>query len=225
IGLRALLTASGLTEADLQLDEIGYNAPALLCTGRVEAAVIYTANEPVTIRDQCGDVTVIDIWPLADLLANGLISNERTLAENPDLVRGMVRALAMGIADTLADPDAALEISRGYVEMLPQGVGRMETSIAAADVLRALSDAAANGEPILPEQAGVLAASLAGVLDAGEVVQMRVLRNALDLWRADRPGYTDPVSWQVTLDTLVAAGLLAEPFDLAGAYTNEFLPE
>lgn len=224
IGLRALLAASGLTEDDLLLEEIGYNAPAMLCAGRVEAAVVYTANEPVTIREQCTDVNVIDIWPLADLLANGLITNEQTIAENPDRVRGMVRALAMGIADTIADPDTALDLSRGYVETLTQGAGRIETSIAASTVQRALADAATSGATLTPEQADELAALLSTVLDANEVVQMRVLRNAINLWRTDIPGYTDPDSWQVTLDTLVLTGLLPEPFDLNGAYTNEFLP-
>ena len=45
--------------------------------------------------------------PLLMFAANGLITNEQSIADNPDLVRGMVRALDMGIADTLADPDAA----------------------------------------------------------------------------------------------------------------------
>jgi NitT/TauT family transport system substrate-binding protein len=52
------------------------------------------------------------------LAANGLITNEATLAQNPDLVQRMVRAVLHGIADALADPDEAFEISKKYVEGL-----------------------------------------------------------------------------------------------------------
>ncbi len=223
-GLRALLAASGLAETDLQIEEIGFNAPAMICADRVEAAVVYVANEPVQIADQCTDVTIIEISPLADLVANGLVTNEQTIADDPDLVRGMVSALSRGLADTLADPDAALEASRPYVETLPQGGSRLEVSIAALDVQRALAQAVEDGLAITPEQAGQMLGSLTAVLDPAEVIQMKVLRNSMALWDAPRLGLTDPESWQVTLDVLVDIGFIQEPFGLAGAYTNDFLP-
>lgn len=224
-GLRALLAAVGLREDDIQLEEIGFNAPAMICAERVEAAVVYIVNEPVQIADQCGDVNVIPIAPLADLVANGLVTNEETIADQPALVRGMVAALARGLADVITDPDEAMRISRHYVETLPQGGSRVAVSIAAADALRALRAAAESGEPLTPEAAAELADSLAAVLDPGEVMQMRVLQNSIALWQAPRPGYTEAESWEVTMQALIEAGLLAEPIDLSGAYTNAFLPE
>jgi NitT/TauT family transport system substrate-binding protein len=44
-----------------------------------------------------------------------LITNEETIAEQPELVRGVVRAALRGLRDTLDDPDAALAICRRYV--------------------------------------------------------------------------------------------------------------
>jgi NitT/TauT family transport system substrate-binding protein len=52
------------------------------------------------------------------MVANGIITNEDTIAEEPELVHGFVRATLRGLADTLADPDEAYEISKGYVEEL-----------------------------------------------------------------------------------------------------------
>jgi NitT/TauT family transport system substrate-binding protein len=112
IGLRALLAAGGLTEADLaELKSIGFTAPASICEGVVEAAAVYIANEPLKIQQECGAVNLIKVSDYATLVSNGLITNEQTIKNKPELVRGMVRAVQRGLADTLADPDAAFAIS------------------------------------------------------------------------------------------------------------------
>ncbi len=221
VALRALLAAGGLTEDDLLLEEVGYNVPPLLCMGRLDAAMVYVANEPVQIERQCGAVTVIELPGEADLAANGLITNEATIADDPDLVRGMARALALGIADTLADPDEALRFSRRYVETLPAGGSRIDTAIAAEAVARAL-EAATDG--LSAEAAAALAAELRAPLNTDEVIQMQVLRNSLRLWQAERAGYIDPASWENTQRVLLETGLLPGPIDLNGAFTNDFLP-
>lgn len=223
-GLRALLAANGLTEDDINLQEIGFNAPAMLCADRVEAAVVYLPNEPVQVRDQCSDVNVIAISPQVDLLANGLVTNEQTIAANPDLVRGMVRAFARGLADVIANPDEAMAVSRKYVETLPAGGSRVDVSIAADEAVKALQAAAANGG-LSAEDAAALAQSLSAPLNHDEVIQMQVLLNSIALWQADRLGVTDPASWEATMQTLIDMGLLSGPVDLSAAYTNDFLPE
>lgn len=122
IGLRALLVHAGLTEDDLaELRSIGFAAPEAICTGQVEAAVVYVANEPLTIERECTDVNVIEVSDYTNLVANGLVTNEQTIRESSDLVRGMVRAIQRGIADTVADPDAAFTLSvENYVTDLPE---------------------------------------------------------------------------------------------------------
>jgi len=120
-GLRALLKAGGLTEDDLgELRSIGFTAPEHICEEAVDAAVVYVANEPLTIEQQCTPVDVLRVSDYAPLVANGLVTNEQTIREQPELVRGMVRALARGVADVIADPDAAFAITvEGYVNDLP----------------------------------------------------------------------------------------------------------
>ncbi|SLN14790.1 ABC transporter substrate-binding protein [Roseisalinus antarcticus] len=44
-----------------------------------------------------------------DLYSNGLIIPKAMAEENPDMVSGMVAAINRGVADTLADPEAAVE--------------------------------------------------------------------------------------------------------------------
>ncbi|MCS6870282.1 MAG: ABC transporter substrate-binding protein [Anaerolineae bacterium] len=120
-GLKALLNAAGMSEADLrEVRAIGYDTAPIFCERQVDASVIYIANEPLQIAARCFDVEVIAISDYADLVSNGLVTNEKTIAERPELVRGMARAYGRGLALTIADPDLAYQISRKYVEGLAE---------------------------------------------------------------------------------------------------------
>jgi len=120
IGLRALLHAGGLSESDVTLDSIGYTQVEALAAGRDQAVSVYTANEPVQLRAQDYNLNELRVADYVQLASNGLITNEKTAAGNPDLVRGMAAALLLGLSDTIADPEAAYQISMGYVETLAQ---------------------------------------------------------------------------------------------------------
>ncbi|MBM3152440.1 MAG: ABC transporter substrate-binding protein [Chloroflexi bacterium] len=178
IGLRALLHAGGLDEADVTLESIGYSQAEALAAGRNPVICGYTANEPVRLRSQGYEVTELRVADYVDLAANGLLTNEQTIAGDPDLVQRMVRAFLRGLADAIADPAAAYSISLGYVEGLA------------------------------PDDA----------------TQMQVLETSIELWRADRLGFSDPQDWENMQAVLLEMGLLAEPLDLAQAFTNEFIP-
>lgn len=86
--------------------------------GKVDAAVGYIVNEPIVLEANGFAVNVFRVGDQVDMVANGLITNEKTIEENPALVRGMARAVLRGIRDTLADPDAAMRISAKFVEGL-----------------------------------------------------------------------------------------------------------
>jgi len=122
MGFRALLSAAGISEDDLQeVRSIGFTAPDMVCQQSVDAAVIYIANEPLTIEQDCFPVNVIKVSDYITLVSNGLVTNEETIRKNPDLVRGMVRAIQRGLTDTLADPDAAFKLTvPEYVPDLPE---------------------------------------------------------------------------------------------------------
>ncbi|MBG0787906.1 MAG: ABC transporter substrate-binding protein, partial [Anaerolineaceae bacterium] len=118
IGLRALLSAADLGEEDVDLLSIGYNQVEYLVTEQVDSAVIYLANEPVVLQSQGYDADVIRAADYLRLVANGLVTNETMLNEHPEQVKAFIEALLKGVADTLADPDEAYEISMSYVEDL-----------------------------------------------------------------------------------------------------------
>jgi len=118
IGAIALLDAYGLQQSDVTLDSIGFNQVAALSARTEDAVVIYTANEPLQLDQEQVDYVLFKTADAVDLVANGLITNEETLKNNPELVRKMVAATLKGIQYTIDNPDEAFEISKKYVENL-----------------------------------------------------------------------------------------------------------
>lgn len=179
IGLHALLFSAGLTEADVTLDSIGFTQVESLAADRDAAVSVYVANEPVQLRAQGYELNEILVADYVQLASNGLITNEKTIAENPDLVRAMVTALLKGLQDTIADPHEAYEISKKYVENLAE---------------------------------------------ADESVQKEVLARSIELWKAERIGYSNVQAWENMHQLLLDMGLLTKPLDVNEAFTNEFVP-
>ncbi len=118
IGFRAMIDQVGLSEADMILMSIGYNQVEALIAREVDAAVIYVPNEPVQLAAQGYGVNIFKVSDYVSLVSNGLVTNEKTLAEDPALVASMVKALNKGIAETLSNPTAAFDICKKYVENL-----------------------------------------------------------------------------------------------------------
>lgn len=121
VGYLGLLSAVGLAPEDVNASDIGFNQVEALLSDQVEAVVGYANNEPVQLAAQNVPSNVIQVSDYIDMVANGLITNETTIAENPEMVQRFVGAVLHGLADTLADPDAAFEVSKLYVEGLEDG--------------------------------------------------------------------------------------------------------
>jgi NitT/TauT family transport system substrate-binding protein len=118
IGARALLASGGLTEQDVTLDAIGFNQVEALSAGREDAIVVYVPNEPVQLASLGKPVDTLPVSDYLQLVSNGLMTNEKTIQENPELVRKMVRAMIKGILISAGDPEDAYRVSLKYVENL-----------------------------------------------------------------------------------------------------------
>ncbi len=230
-GMTALLTANDMTESDIDLQEIGFNAPDVFCVGGVEAAVVYINNEPLQIQNRadagdCGDVQSVKVFPVyesADMVSNGLITNEQTITDNPDLVRAIVEAFDRGLRDAINNPAEAYLLSAKYVENLPLEDSFQEMLTEAMNIqIDFLADKPDQGT--IAESRIELLSRLQTHFDADTLVQFRVLLNTIDLWDADQPGYTDPASWDVTQQVLLDMKFTPAAIDLSKAFTNDFLP-
>ncbi len=133
IGLRALLEAGGLTEADIDLQAIGYTQLAALTAGTVDAVVVYANNEPVVLAREGVPFNSLYVADYAHIVSAVLVSNDTMVKEQPKVVRAFVDAFLKGLQDVLNDPDAAFEISKKYIEGLEANAvaqrGVLDTSI------------------------------------------------------------------------------------------------
>jgi putative riboflavin transport system substrate-binding protein len=114
-GLLALLDSAGLKESDVQIREIGFTQVQALTQKQVDAAVGYTNNEPVQLKALGQSITTINVFDTVDLVSNGLVTDEKTLKENPDLVRSVSRAFVRGVQDVVAKPDEAVTLCIPYI--------------------------------------------------------------------------------------------------------------
>ncbi len=151
IGWQALLNAEGLPQDTAQLESIGFTQAEAIAAGQVDAAVVYANNEPVKLAAAGTQVNVIYVADYVPLASNGLATNEQTIKDHPELVRGMVAAALRGMADTIANPDEAVEISKKYVETL--ATADAATQVTARKVLVASIDMWETANPGISDKA------------------------------------------------------------------------
>lgn len=132
VAFRGILEAAGLSEADVRLESIGFTQAAAVSAGTVNAAVDYGVNGPIVLAEEGIATTQIVLDDYMQMPANGLITNEETLEDDPDLVRKMVRATLRANQFVLDNPDEAFAIALDYV---PEAGGDNE------EINRAIFDA------------------------------------------------------------------------------------
>jgi NitT/TauT family transport system substrate-binding protein len=115
VAWKALVFAAGVPEDRVTLESIGFTQAAAVSEGLVDAALDYTVNGPVQLRLAGRKVTEIAVDDYLAIPSNGLVTNEATIAAQPQLVEGMVRAILSGIRHTLDHPDEAFAISLKFV--------------------------------------------------------------------------------------------------------------
>lgn len=134
IGWLALLDKTGLSPEDVDLQVIGYTQVASLTEGRVDAAICYAFNEPTQLTESGYEINVFNLDQYTSLPSNGLITNEKTIAEHPELVQGVVRAFLHGLQDTLDDPDAAFEITRASIAEMDDATAQLQRAVLGAAI-------------------------------------------------------------------------------------------
>jgi len=179
VGLQALLFSAGLSESDVDLEEIGFNQVELVASGKQDIVVGYAANEPIQLKAQGIDVTELRVADYVQLASNGILASEKVIAEDPQLVNAFVEAFLKGLKFTIENPDEAYAMSETYIP---------------------------------------------NFADLDQTVQKEILATSIEMWKADRLGYSDPQAWNNMSDTLVQMKLIPEPLDLTKAFTNQFVP-
>ncbi|MDR1808343.1 MAG: ABC transporter substrate-binding protein [Propionibacteriaceae bacterium] len=107
------LDAAGLTEADVDIQEIGYTQQVALQTGKVDSTIGFSNGDAVTFNVSGFPVRQID--PQVPLVSICLATTSEFAAAHPETVRAVVAAVTAGIASVVADPEAALDAAVAYI--------------------------------------------------------------------------------------------------------------
>jgi NitT/TauT family transport system substrate-binding protein len=169
VGLRALMGQTGLTESDLTLESVGFNQVEVLAADASDAVVVYIANEPIQLKALGYDLNIILVSDYLDLVSNGIITNETTLRENPDLVRRMVSATLRGIQYAVEHPEEAFQICLKYVEGLENADQQVQFEVLKASLALYQTDPYGYSHPEAWE-------NMQGVL-----LKMGLMKEAIDL--------------------------------------------
>jgi NitT/TauT family transport system substrate-binding protein len=179
IGFEALANYADLSDADYTLASIGFTQVEALVSQTVDAAVIYLPNEPSQLRALGYEINIIAVSDYLDLVGNSLVTNEETIANDPAVVRSVVRAFYRGVKATAENPEEAYAICAKYVENLTE---------------------------------------------ADQAVQQAVLAESIKLWETDPQPGAQQGRWENMQQVLLQLGLMSQPIDVQGAYSDDFLP-
>lgn len=107
----ALLEVNGIDPSDVTKVPVEYD-PSPLIDGEVDGFLAYLTNESITVEFDGYDVANL---PFADnglpFVAESVIVNERTIEEDPEMIKDFLRAEILGWKDALVDPDEAARLA------------------------------------------------------------------------------------------------------------------
>ena len=110
----ALLQIGGVDRAKVREVAVGFD-PRVLADGRVDVYPVFTANEPDTLARLGVPVRLFDPTSLGvPGLGLSFITNQQTVDGRPDVVTRFLRASLRGLAEAIADRDAAIDVVMRY---------------------------------------------------------------------------------------------------------------
>ncbi|UCB46638.1 MAG: ABC transporter substrate-binding protein [Spirochaetota bacterium] len=118
IGLQVLLNRYGYTLKDIDLEFIGYTQVESILSERVEASVVFINNEVIVLKDMGKEVNVIEVYPITPMVSAAIITSDRLIEKNPDLVKRFVSAVTLASRYALTVQDEVIDLLKGYIPTL-----------------------------------------------------------------------------------------------------------
>ncbi|MBN2009849.1 ABC transporter substrate-binding protein [candidate division KSB1 bacterium] len=116
IGLKAFLQTCGLGDSDVDIIAIGYTQAVSLSQKRLDAAVVYLNNTPVQFQASGDSLRVIPFYKYVSLVSAGLLTNDKTVENKPEVVQRFVAATLEAMEFVEKFPDDALDICLQHIQ-------------------------------------------------------------------------------------------------------------
>ena len=114
--LPLLAKKNGVDPATIDVTQVAPNLQEqILIQGQVDAAAVFTATSYMNLIAQKLDPDKDFRWIYyadsgIDLYSNGIMVSPKLAKEKPEAVRGLVRAINRALRETMANPDAAIDL-------------------------------------------------------------------------------------------------------------------
>ena len=110
----AIVKAAGVDRAKVREVPVGFD-PRVLATKQVDVYPVFKSNEPDILAKLGVPVRLFDATDYGiPMLGLSFITNQKTAAERPDVVRRFLRAALKGLSDAIADRDMAIDATMKY---------------------------------------------------------------------------------------------------------------
>lgn len=111
---KAFVQAAGIDESKVTVESVGFPVrEPMLAQGQVDGIFGFAFSSVLNLKAQGVPADDISMILMAenglDLYGNSIMVNTDFAAQNPDAVKGFLKALAKGFADAVADPAAGVE--------------------------------------------------------------------------------------------------------------------
>jgi NitT/TauT family transport system substrate-binding protein len=116
-GLLVALRTAGLTEADVEVVEVGYTQQAALAGGKVDAVIGFSNNDAVQFGLAGVDVRGLPLTAAGSppLVSISLLTTRAYLDAHPETVRAVAQGMVAGINAVAADPARAVTLTAAQV--------------------------------------------------------------------------------------------------------------
>lgn len=124
---KAFVRAAGIDESKVTIESVGFPVrEPMLAQGQVDGIFGFAFSSVLNLKAQGVPADDISMILMAenglDLYGNSIMVNTDFAAQNPDAVKGFLKALAKGFADAVADPAAGVDAVMKRNEVLRKEV-------------------------------------------------------------------------------------------------------
>ena len=133
---KIFVQANGIDASKVKIENVGFPVrEPMLQNGQVDAITGFSFSSFINLKSMGVPVDDIVVMLMADygvnLYGNTIIVNPKFAADNPDAVKGFLRAFVKGLKDTVKDPSHAVDsvIRRNDVAKKPVELERLKMAI------------------------------------------------------------------------------------------------
>src|SRR3954467_12427783 len=133
---KIFVQANGIDASKVTIENVGFPVrEPMLQNGQVDAITGFSFSSFINLKSMGVPVDDIVVMLMADygvnLYGNTIIVNPKFAADNPDAVKGFLRAFVKGLKDTVKDPSTAVDsvIRRNDVAKKPVELERLNMAI------------------------------------------------------------------------------------------------